>query len=257
GSSGGSSNGGGSSGGGNTGATVTTTPAPTPTPTPAPAPIPMLTPTPSTILEVSSALSLTERPQRVSRPTTVVSSKMKDIAADHWAAVYIDGLVERGIISGYPQPDGTFKYEPDNEITRAELMKLIAVALDLELIENYDGSAFADWDSIEEWAKPYIAALIEAKIVLGSQEDGGVFLFANNSITREEMIVMVMRALGVNPSGSTANYPDVGEVSDWAADSVAFAYENGMINIYSDGSANPAGNAKRDETAMLLYMLIK
>jgi len=182
---------------------------------------------------------------------------MADINSNYWAATFIDDLVARGIVDGYLQPDGTYKYLPGNDITRAELMKLLAAALGLDLINNYDGSAFADWGEVTDWAKPYVAALVEAKIVYGSLQAGELYINADKKIIREEMIAMAVRALGVDPSGSVASAPDIIDVSDWAADDVAFAVNNKMINTHSGGNINPKVNAKRDETAMIISKLLE
>lgn len=50
-----------------------------------------------------------------------------DLPAKHWATEYISSLVDQGIIQGYP--DGTFR--PNNKITRAEALTMLARALDL------------------------------------------------------------------------------------------------------------------------------
>ena len=137
-------------------------------------------------------------------------------------------------------------------------MKLVTVSLGIELINDYNGSAFVDWDGVQNWAKPYIAALFEEGIVYGSLQADGLYVYANNPITREEMITIVVRALGVEITiGGKSDATDFIEVSDWAKDSVAFALENEMINIDTDGSVCPARNAKRDETAMILYKLLQ
>ncbi|MEI6309676.1 MAG: S-layer homology domain-containing protein, partial [bacterium] len=45
----------------------------------------------------------------------------------HWAQADIMTLVDKGIISGYP--DGSF--QPDKSVTRAEFIKILAAALQL------------------------------------------------------------------------------------------------------------------------------
>ena len=202
------------SGGGSGGAILAPTPSPMPSPTPSPMPSPMpsLTPTPTStptqVLSPGHDKNL-KNPQSTRRPASIHKpiNDMADIGPDHWAAAYIEALVARGVISGYPTPDGTFVFMPENEITRAELMKLIVVALGLEQIDDFDGSAFVDWNDAPEWAKPYIAALVEMKIVNGSLEGYDLLILANNNITREEMISMVIRALGVNATGVSVSVP--------------------------------------------------
>jgi hypothetical protein len=110
-------------------------------------------------------------------------------------------------------------------------MKLLVATFELELIEGYDGSSFVDWDEVPDWAKPYVAAVVEAGIVLGSLEGGELFIHANSSIIREEMIAMAVRALEVDVEGIEADTPDFGNVSDWAVEVIAFAVNHEMINL--------------------------
>lgn len=53
------------------------------------------------------------------------ASKFSDVAADNWAAGYINALAQAGVVEGYE--DGTFRAL--REITRAEAVKMINVAI--------------------------------------------------------------------------------------------------------------------------------
>jgi hypothetical protein len=183
---------------------------------------------------------------------------MLDISEAHWAAADITRLVAAGIVDGYPQGDGTYIYAPERTITRAEFMKLIAACLKLPLIDNYDGSAFADWDGVADWAKPYVAALIEAGIVRGSLETGRIYINAESNISREEMVVMAFRALELQPGAAGAEAEtaagdsaagdaadaeyigDIGDISFWASEAVLFALVNDLVNTRdADGTPQP------------------
>nr|MCL2058279.1 S-layer homology domain-containing protein [Oscillospiraceae bacterium] len=210
---------------------------------------------------------------------------MGDIVSGHWAAAQITHLVSLGVINGYPQGDGTFIFAPDRLINRAEYMKLIAASLDLPLIEGYEGSRFADWGDVEDWARPYIAALIEDGIVLGSLEGGRLFINPLSDVTREEMTVMAVRALGALPGGvggSQDGSLDAGDImeyivdyeaiQDWALNEVAFAIAEGLVNLRnSSGEPLPLSRARplqggiffasssparRDEAAVILSELL-
>ncbi|MCL2165568.1 MAG: S-layer homology domain-containing protein, partial [Oscillospiraceae bacterium] len=240
---------------------VTPTPLPTPLPTPSEAPggepngEPGGEPDGEPNGEPSGEPTPTPtQPAQPSRP----QSSMTDIALDYWATEFIDGLVARGIVDGYPMPGGSREYRPENDITRLEMVKLIVASLELDLIYDYDGSgAFADWGDVQEWGRPYMAAAIEAGIVLGSAEQGGLYLFPDDNIIREEMIAMSVRALGAEvPEGGECDAPDFDAVSEWAMDDVAFAVENEMINM-RQGNVAPAANATRAESAMILYKLLE
>ena len=134
---------------------------------------------------------------------------------------------------------------------------------DLGLINDYDGSAFADWDEVPSWAKPYIASLVEAGIVEDSREADGIYIFAENNVVREEMVAMAVRALDADiresaaaDAAAAAEAPDFGDVSGWAKGYMASALDNKMINVGDDRSVEPARNVRRDETAMILHELI-
>jgi len=102
-----------------------------------------------------------------------------------------------------------------------------------------------------------MAAAIEAGIVLGSAEQDGLYLFPDDNIICEEMIAMSARALGAEvPEGGECDAPDFDAVSEWAADDVAFAVENEMINM-RQGNVAPGSNATRAESAMILYKLLE
>ena len=49
---------------------------------------------------------------------------------------------------------------------------------------------------------------------------------------------------------------DLGEVDDWAKDSVAFVAEEEMINIDAGGNVRPKDDAARSEAAMVLFYLL-
>ncbi|MCL2057513.1 MAG: S8 family serine peptidase [Oscillospiraceae bacterium] len=238
-----------------------TAPTLAPTPTPAATLMPAATPTPRSARTTAVILDPSSPPLAPAAPI------MDDIDGSHWAAGYIGFLAARGIVSGYPAGGGKLEFRPDNDITRAELMKLICVSLELELIDDYEGSAFADWAEVPDWARPFVAALVEAGIVKGSLHYNNIYIYANNNVTREEMVTMIVRALGAAfpesgaadaapPQNASVGAPDLGEASFWARDFVVFALQYGMINVDAYGNINPIRNAKRDETAMALYMLL-
>jgi hypothetical protein len=57
---------------------------------------------------------------------------------EHWAQVHIEKWISDGLITGYP--DGSFN--PDNSITRAELVTLVNRAFDIP--DNNSTSSFSD-----------------------------------------------------------------------------------------------------------------
>jgi hypothetical protein len=87
--------------------------------------------------------------------------KFKDVDAAHWAWKYIESLVAKEIIKGYP--DKTFR--PANNITRAEFATLAVRALGLT-VEKPGVPTYADV-SAGSWSYGYIEAAAKAGLVKG------------------------------------------------------------------------------------------
>ena len=164
---------------------------------------------------------------------------LTDIAG-HWAESSIIKLVGSGIIKGYP--DGSFK--PDAEISRAEFACILVKALELA---PQKGKVFND--TADHWAGDYIATAGAYGIVTGF--DSNTF-GPDQSITREQMAVMLARA--GNPavvSGDTA-FADNQDISPWAQDAVAALVEAGVMKGYPDNSFIPQGKATRAEAVIVI-----
>ena len=132
----------------------------------------------------------------------------------HWAEESIDRWTAHGIIDGH---EG--KFGPDEVMTRAQLAKVLAELLNLPAAPN---AGFTDVDP-NAWYAEFINACFEAGIMTGY--DGQAR--PNDPISREEAMVMLGRALGIEPVNSNNHmaWEDGHEVSDWAA-----PYMNAMIN---------------------------
>lgn len=104
-------------------------------------------------------------------------------------------LVTYGILSGYP--DGTFK--PDGEITRAEFAAVIARFNKIDTSLGADavtGFSDLDNDSSRAWARPYVKAAVDAKIINGFED--GTFRAAE-PVTYEQAVKMIICAIGYAP----------------------------------------------------------
>lgn len=165
---------------------------------------------------------------------------LADIAG-HWAQANISKLVRQGGVSGYP--DGTF--QPDNTITRAEFAAILVKAFHLT---GQEGKVFAD--TAGHWAKDYIAAAADNGIVGGYDADT---FGPDDLITREQMAVMIVKAAKLTPAaGQESSFADNGAISAWAADAVAAAVQNSLMNGYPDGSFQPQGQATRAEAVTVV-----
>jgi hypothetical protein len=100
---------------------------------------------------------------------------------------------------------------------------------------------------------------VKAGIVNGSLENDALYIYGGRNISRQEMIAMAVRALGIEvPAGAAApaGITDFNDTGAWARDAAAFAASNGMIN--TNGSVlRPQADAARAEAAMALYKLLE
>ncbi|WP_336775411.1 S-layer homology domain-containing protein [Paenibacillus sp. MMO-58] len=148
----------------------------------------------------------------------------------HWAASSIETAVQAGILNGYS--DGTYK--PNNTITRAELLKVMALTFKLKV--DSSGST---------WYAPYQTALSKAGVYLDGDYPGNV----NNPATRNEMAKLAVRGA----------YPDYRNKKLSAAELMFRAVNKGILSRSGTKaeSINTEGTTTRAEAAVLVTRLLK
>ena len=116
---------------------------------------------------------------------TTLDTDLTDIS-NHSAKGYISALVEKGIITGYP--DKTFR--PYNPITRAEIITMLARSLELNNDQNaieFDSNFYFDVEN-NHWASNFIALATRLNIING-YPDGN--FKPNNNVTRAESAKLI------------------------------------------------------------------
>ncbi len=125
--------------------------------------------------------------------TGPATDNFDDVAAGKYYADALAIAKTAGIATGYG--DGNFG--PEKTITRQDMMVLVAKALEFAGIElDTDTAAldkYADADKVADYAKPYVAALINAGLASGT--DNGIEPLA--LITRAQMSVLVANVYDV------------------------------------------------------------
>ncbi len=227
--------------------TPTPTPSPIPTPTPTPIPVPTPTPipvpTPTPIPVPTPAPTPTPTPAPV--PTPVPDTGLSDIRG-HWAEAFIQGLVSRSLISGFP--DGTFK--PEAPLTRAQYAAIVAKAYDLPLKQ-----AATNFSDVPEnfWARDFIIKSNRMGFIAGFPD--GTFRPGQN-LTRVQALVSLVNGLGLTggtPSAVGA-YSDRAEIPSYATDLVATATQKRLVvNHPNVAQLRPVMDITRAEVAALVY----
>ncbi|WNS44135.1 S-layer homology domain-containing protein [Paenibacillus sp. MMS20-IR301] len=174
-----------------------------------------------------------------------------DVNSDSWASAVIKSMAAKHIIEGV----SATAFNPQGEVTRAQFASMITRALGLKA---GSGSAFADVNS-GAWYAEAVAAVNEAGIVLGRNKD----IFApNESITREEMAVMIVRAyeymLGSPAAAAAAgSFSDYSRIHDWAKDAAGKAEQAGLIKGRGNKQFAPLETMTRAESAQVIANLLK
>lgn len=123
----------------------------------------------------------------------------ENIFADLPDKFYTDSILKlnkAGVMQGY---DG--KISPEASLTREEAAVMICRTLGIAQEESMTRS-FADANTVSSWAKPYVNALVNAKLLNGA--DGK--LNPKNTITRAEVVTILDNAVvPVLKSGETSN----------------------------------------------------
>lgn len=171
------------------------------------------------------------------------AEKFSDIAG-HWAKDNILVMYERGIINGFT--DGTFK--PENNVTRAEFIKMLVAALKLEI----GGDVEFDDVAADDWHYAYIATAFNKGIVNGV----GTGFNPDGAITRQDASAIVYRAVMAGEEADGAVFADEEEIADYAKAAVAALSAKGII-LGSDGYFNPTNNMTRAEAATIIQRILQ
>lgn len=165
---------------------------------------------------------------------------LSDIS-EHWAKESIENLAKRGIVSG--SDDG--KFYPDNNITRAEFAKMLAIASGIKT-NSANVKEFTDVSS-NAWYYEYVASLSSNGIINGY--DDGSFC-PDNKITRQEMAVILYRILenkGIS-FDKEVDFSDADSINEYAREAVAKLSGAGILSG-SEGKFRPTDNLTRAEGA--------
>lgn len=165
---------------------------------------------------------------------------------NHWAEGFIRGLVQRQMVSGFP--DGTFK--PEMGMTRAQFAAILARAFDLP--DQRPASRFVDLPN-GFWATAAIAKA-EAMGFLAGFPDGT--FRPNLNLTRIQAIVALVNGLqlsGGNPAALSV-YRDRAQIPSYATLPTATATQRRMVvNHPQVDLLEPMVDITRAEVAALIY----
>lgn len=173
------------------------------------------------------------------------ASLFNDIDAVAWAKEAIESLAENGIVEG----DGSGGFLPNEPVKREAFVKMIVLAMELDLNADSD---FSDVPK-NDWAYPYVSAAVKSGYINGISDT----LFGRGqNITREDMGVIIARALNLEESDEKSDFTDADIISDYAIGSIEAVCQKGIINGMDDGSFAPKQNLTRAQAAVVIYRML-
>jgi len=170
----------------------------------------------------------------------------------HWAKKEIELLALKGIVKGINED----YFAPEALVTRAEFATLISRALELKAAETT--APFTDVPP-SSWYKDAVNSVYAVGIVLGITDTR----FApGQNITREEIAVMLARAIKLSPDAASVggaekvSFADSDAISGWARTDIETAVQLGIMKGRAGEKFVPQGLATRAEAAIVIKRLM-
>lgn len=171
---------------------------------------------------------------------------MKDISG-HWGEDDLQDLAYMGIIKG----ENGGNANPDRFISRAEFITLLVRALNKENHPFEQKTWFTDVKT-SSWYYKTVSIAREIGITNGNGD--GTFL-PDRNITREEIVLMLVRAIGLENSNQAVYFKDISGKYPYKSQLTA-AVSSGIIKGYGDNTFRPSQKATRAEAAVMIKRML-
>ncbi|EOW9528153.1 M60 family metallopeptidase [Bacillus cytotoxicus] len=171
----------------------------------------------------------------------------KDDISGKWYEHEIRELAKKGIMAG----DGKGSYWPDRLVTRAEFATLIARALQLpEGTSNFKDLGLAHPSLVDGINRAAAAGIIHGR-------GNGIFA-PNDTITREEVVMMIDRALQMKGIvGVFKELPFIDQDEAYDKNALLRVYVLGVVKGNDKNQFLPKGTASRAEAAAFLNRMLR
>ncbi len=183
----------------------------------------------------------------VDKPTVPTQIGFNDLGSVEWARTAINALSNQNILAG----KGAGVFAPEDNVTRAEIVKMIVAGLGI-----HDASAVSKFaDAQNHWGNSYIASAFNKGYVVGVSND---MFGADDNITRQDVATILYRILQVNADTTKVetiktDFSDIDQAADYAQRSIMMLNEYDIINGFEDGTFRPQNALTRAEAAVLIH----
>ncbi|MBY0217905.1 S-layer homology domain-containing protein [Paenibacillus illinoisensis] len=154
------------------------------------------------------------------------TTQFSDVESNHWGASAITNGVSKGYVDGYT--NGTFK--PEASVTRAEFMKMVVSAMELETVP-----------SSGKWYTEYVDAASQAGLYASADFNNSEAAWTK-VMTRDEMARVAARAIGETSK----------EEDKW----MYLATKAGLIKGVGIGEIAPKGLTTRAQAIVVIERIL-
>ena len=186
--------------------------------------------------------------------TPCAAALFTDVPLSDWYHEAVDYVVEHGVMAA----TGSMAFHPGSGVTRWETVAALYQAngrpetsLDVEDLPFHDIPGYANYITELCWA-------YEKGVVTGS---GYGAFFGTASVSRQELALMLYRCAKLNgktgTSGSLSDFPDSGNVAEWARTAMRWAVGAGLIHGNGSGKLAPEAGVTRAEMAQILMRFME
>lgn len=168
-------------------------------------------------------------------------------------------LLEMDILKG-ERVGNNYYFYPDAMVNRASALIYINTAFDIEktTVDENEMNVFADCISLSYPIRKNAYIAYKAKIVNGAQENGELYLYPQQNVTKAEFICMLDRALGAKTDSDTnLMFADKAQIPDYAQISVKNLVSRGILTNSKNTLLEPNEELTKEEMALLLYKAVK
>lgn len=174
-----------------------------------------------------------------------------DMGKHAWAASAVDYLYENEVTNGVAPG----QYGPNRKMLRRDFVLMLCRAFEFS---GGSGYSFADVPT-----NAYYANAVATAKRMGIVNGDGVNFMPNNSITRQDAMVMIKNALtaagwslGDGTAVDLSRFVDSREVSGYARDAVGTLVRLGAVNGDDRSRLNPRSEITRAEIAVILHFVM-
>ena len=170
--------------------------------------------------------------------------------------IAVSTVCEKSLMDYVKNIDGSYSFNPNEEITREEFVTLIMRAMGAKEAPEIDKTRFADDSEIASEYKGYIESAFSLGIISGTVKDDGVHFDPKEPITLAEAAVIINKILGTKVTTSLTVFSDDSEIPSWARGAIESLTEAGILKK-SEGKISPNSPLTKAQTAQIILALLK